>query len=49
MLDDNGDRATMDYDIWGFGFDETGEPSIINYGQYDFESGVLTWEFDPWS
>jgi hypothetical protein len=44
LLNDAGDRAESDYDIWGYGYDdETGEPTIKKYGLYDSLTGQVTW------
>jgi hypothetical protein len=34
LLNEVGDRATADYEIWGYGF-ISGEPNHILYGRYD--------------
>lgn len=47
LLDEYGDRTTIDNDIWGFGPDENGEPSIIQYGRYDSVSGEVSWSHEP--
>jgi branched-chain amino acid transport system substrate-binding protein len=48
FLDENGDRALVDYDIWGFREDPaTGEPTIINYGYYDTIRGTIHWTYEP--
>ena len=44
LLNEAGDRAESDYDIWGYGYDdETGEPTIKKYGLYDSMTGQVTW------
>ena len=47
LLDENGDRTTIDHDIWGIGPDAGGDLSIINYGRYDSIRGELSWEYVP--
>jgi len=48
LLNENGDRSTIDYDVWGFREDPvTGEQSIVHYGYYDSLRGVLHWTYEP--
>lgn len=47
LLNKNGDRATGDYEIWGYGYDdETNEPISKLYGRYDSVTEQVTW-FQP--
>ena len=43
LLNEAGDRAESDYDIWGYGKDETDEPSILKYGFYESMTGEIIW------
>jgi hypothetical protein len=42
QLDENGDRAFANYDIWGNAMID-GEMRFVRYGQYDADSEELTW------
>jgi len=47
LLNKNGDRATGDYEIWGYGYDyEIDEPISKLYGRYDSMTEQVTW-FQP--
>lgn len=50
LLNEHGDREAIDHEIWGFGPDENGQPSIIKFGSYEVTSGEIRWEHStaPW-
>jgi len=42
-LNDGGDRARSDYDIWGYGLDDTGTVAITKFGHYYSADGSVSW------
>ncbi len=45
-LNENGDRYSSDYLIWGYGENEEGEVDNICYGIYKSSTGEVTWYID---
>ena len=43
LLNEAGDRAAVDYEIWGYGFIDVGWPDHILYGSYHSVTGEVTW------
>jgi branched-chain amino acid transport system substrate-binding protein len=42
-LNDGGDRGRSDYDIWGYGNDDTGTIAITKFGHYYSADGSVVW------
>jgi ABC-type branched-subunit amino acid transport system substrate-binding protein len=42
LLNDGGDRAASNYDIWGFSYIGD-DPVFANYGMYDGAAGTVVW------
>jgi len=43
QLDEAGDRANANYEIWGYGLVD-GEPSFVKYGWYDMWTDTVYWD-----
>jgi hypothetical protein len=43
QLDEAGDRANANYEIWGYGL-VNDEPSFVKYGWYDMWTDTMYWE-----
>ncbi len=43
LLNEAGDRAASNYDIWGYALDDQGNGLSVKYGLYDGTSGEVTW------
>jgi branched-chain amino acid transport system substrate-binding protein len=45
-LNEGGDRAGSDYDVWGYGYDDTDTLQIVNFAHYLASDGTMKW-LDP--
>jgi len=44
ILNENGDRESINYDIWRVDYNEHGEPAWVNVGYFDFITNTIIWE-----
>jgi hypothetical protein len=45
LLDQNGDRVSSDWEIWGYGLDAGGKTILVQYGSYNY--GTISWIVVP--